>query len=153
MPLLEKDGRPEQINIHSEVFFGQDIISFRIILAVLLLAILIPLFMLTRVFVNKRQQKRDLQAIMDNTSSLVYIKGLDGSYKFINKAFEQTMRVSNEQLIGASDDRIFSADIATERQRTDQRVMQTGKRTKLKEKFAIERRFASLPIGEISTTR
>ncbi len=53
-----------------------------------------------------------LQAIIDNTTAVIYAKALDGSYMLINRRFEELFHVSKEQVRGRTDHELFPADAA-----------------------------------------
>ncbi|WP_448565006.1 response regulator [Thalassotalea ganghwensis] len=118
--------------------FGFSINLFRLGLLLFLLAMFIPLLLLTRSIVHKRLEKWHFKAIMDNTSSLIYIKGKSGRYKFINNAFEQILHISNEQIKGKTDEDVFDKSFALERSAIDKKVFETGERIKTREKLPLK---------------
>lgn len=74
--------------------------------------------------INK--SKRDLQAIMDNSPAVIYIKDINGCFTFINKQFETLFHIKREDIIGRSLHDVFPKDIADEMQRNDKDVLSTG---------------------------
>jgi len=44
------------------------------------------------------ESRRDFQAVMDNMTSILFIKNLDGSYHFVNRQYEQLVGVSLDEL-------------------------------------------------------
>lgn len=69
------------------------------------------------------QQK--LQAIMDHSPNLIFMKDLEGRYLHINKQFEHVFQVSNTTVIGATDQEIFPPEQAAQFQSHDQLVIQS----------------------------
>ena len=49
------------------------------------------------------ENKQLLQSIIDNTSSPIFIKKINGEYLLINKQFESLFKLSNEEIIGKTD--------------------------------------------------
>lgn len=47
-----------------------------------------------------RAEQQLLQAMFDNTPTLINVKDLDGRFMITNRAFEQTARISREELLG-----------------------------------------------------
>jgi PAS domain S-box-containing protein len=52
------------------------------------------------------------QDLLNNTSSVIYIKGADGRYIFINRTFENLFHVSNEKIRGKTDHDLFPKEKA-----------------------------------------
>ena len=50
-----------------------------------------------------RHQQYQLQAVLDNTTSLIYIKDLHGKYTVANKKFMEILQVSKSEVIGFTD--------------------------------------------------
>lgn len=74
--------------------------------------------------INK--SKRDLQAIMDNSPTVIYVKDVNGRFTFINKQFETLFHFKREDIIGKSLHDVFPKDIADEMQRNDKDILETG---------------------------
>ncbi len=55
------------------------------------------------------QQQRDL---LNNTSSVIYIKDMDGKYLFINRKYEELFNISNEEIKGKTDYDLFPEEMA-----------------------------------------
>ena len=78
------------------------------------------------------QNKERLQSILDNTSSLIYIKDLEGKYLLINEQFKEALNV-DENVIGKTDFDFADAKQAQLFKDTDEQVIQTGKPVELEE--------------------
>jgi len=74
--------------------------------------------------INK--SKRDLQAVMDNSSAVIYAKDLDGRYIFINKKWSTLFHVNKENIIGKTDHEFFDKDFADKFRENDLAVLKAG---------------------------
>ena len=54
-----------------------------------------------------RESKRLLQAIIDNSSAVIYVKDLEGRYLLINRRFEELFHVAREAVPGKTDYDLF----------------------------------------------
>ncbi len=59
-----------------------------------------------------RQNQKQLHAILNNTTAVVYVKDLQGRYLFVNHRYKWLFHVSDVRILGHTDHDIFSADIA-----------------------------------------
>lgn len=66
-----------------------------------------------------------LREILDNTSAVVYVKDLDGTYLFINRQFERLFNVTRDQVHGFNDGDVFPEEIAEAFQANDRIVAET----------------------------
>lgn len=73
-----------------------------------------------------RKSKKDLQAIMDHSPAVIYVKDTAGKYSFINQSFEKLFHIKREDIVGKSDFDIFPEDIANEMYRNDLKVLESG---------------------------
>ena len=74
--------------------------------------------------INK--SKRDLQDIMDNSPTVIYVKDVNGYFTFVNRQFKSLFHMSEENIIGKTLHDIFPKDIADEMQSNDKDVLATG---------------------------
>ncbi|OHB33676.1 MAG: hypothetical protein A2X84_03235 [Desulfuromonadaceae bacterium GWC2_58_13] len=58
------------------------------------------------------ESEQRLQNILDNSNALIYLKGLDGRYMFVNSFFEKLFGQNRGQVVGKSDFDLFPADQA-----------------------------------------
>lgn len=65
------------------------------------------------------KDRRDLQAILDNTPAVVYVKDIDGYFTFINQEFEKLFHTQRENILGKTLHDIFPKEIADEMRRND----------------------------------
>lgn len=90
------------------------------------------------------KNKRDMQAIMNNTPAIIYIKNIDGKYIFINKRYETLFDITLDSITGKTDYEIFNKDIADILKRNDDNVKRAGQPLELEEQVP-------LPHGEVRT--
>lgn len=71
-----------------------------------------------------RENKKQLQAILDNTTSVVYLKDTSFRYAFINRQFEKIFRLTHDRIIGRTDYEIFPREDADKFRSNDRRVLE-----------------------------
>jgi PAS domain S-box-containing protein len=74
-----------------------------------------------------------LQSILDNTTSLIYIKEPSGRYIMINRRFREVLKVEDAVVIGRTDWDFSDASAAEHYQRLDDEVIRTGKSLEIEE--------------------
>jgi len=74
------------------------------------------------------ESQRLLQAIVDNSTAVVYVKDLEGRYLLVNRRFTDLFHVASEAVIGKTDHDIgvFSKEAADAFRAMDQRVAAAG---------------------------
>ncbi len=77
--------------------------------------------------------KRDLQAIMDHSPAIIYVKGIDGCYTFVSQEFQQVFQLTPEQVIGKTDFDIFPENSAKQFKENDLVVARTKQTLKIEE--------------------
>lgn len=85
-----------------------------------------------------RENEQKYHRILNNTPAVVFIKDLDGKYLYINHKYEEKHQITNEQIQGLSDFEIFPSPIATQFQKNDQKVLQSGKPQTIEESVIYE---------------
>ncbi len=80
-----------------------------------------------------RQSQENLQAVIDNTTAIIYLKDLEGRFLLINRQFENLFHVTREQVIGKTDYGVFPKDLADAFQANDRRVIDSGEVLKIEE--------------------
>ena len=79
------------------------------------------------------QNQERLQSILDNATSLMYIKDLDGKYLLTNKQFKETLNVNDNTVIGKTDFDFADPKQAQRFKDTDDEVIRTCKPVELEE--------------------
>jgi PAS domain S-box-containing protein len=64
-----------------------------------------------------------LQQVLDNSGAIVFAKDAGGRYLFINREFERVTGRSAGEILGRTDDAVFSPELAARFRRNDQRVL------------------------------
>ena len=77
--------------------------------------------------------KRDLQAIMDHSPAIIYVKAIDGCYTFVSQEFQQVFQLTPEQVIGKTDFDIFPENSAKQFKENDLVVARTKQTLKIEE--------------------
>jgi len=81
-----------------------------------------------------RRNDRLLDAIVDNTSSVISVKDRDGRYLMVNRRFEQIAGRTAEEIIGRTDQQLFPQAIAARLRVNDAEVMQLGRLLEFEER-------------------
>jgi two-component system, sensor histidine kinase and response regulator len=86
-----------------------------------------------RVTVSLRESEERLQAILDNTTAVVYMKDVNGRYLLANRRFEQLFQKSQPDILGKTDDELFPSQAASTYQENDRQVLASGKPLEVEE--------------------
>lgn len=63
-------------------------------------------------------------AILDNATAIIYIKDIDGRYELINKEYKRISQLEEEEVIGKSDDELFTKEVSLELRKNDLEVIE-----------------------------
>ena len=74
-----------------------------------------------------------LQAILDNSTAIIFVKDLQGRYLLINRQYQTLFKVSTEEIKGKNDGDIFSSEIAEILQKNDREVLEKNTALTLEE--------------------
>ncbi len=80
-----------------------------------------------------RSGERLLQAIIDNSTAVVYVKDVAYRYLLVNRRFEELFHLSREWVVGKTDYDIFPKDTAEAFRAVDERVLNGGVAMELEE--------------------
>lgn len=83
------------------------------------------------------RQNELLQAFMEHTPALVFIKDLEGRFLAVNTRFEQTLQLSREQVLGRRDQDVLPPDLARQGQASDLAVLAEGRPVQRQKTFAL----------------
>ena len=100
-----------------------------------------------RVVDSLQQRERLLQTMLDHTDVVVYVKQLDGRYMLVNKCFEQLAGQASEQIVGSTDEDIFTPEAAARFRSNDLDVIKRNDRIQFEEVLHLhdgERTFVSV---------
>jgi len=81
------------------------------------------------------QSNEKIQAIMENTTALIYIKNCKGKYVLVNKMFLITYNLSEEKVYDKNDYELFSEEIAMKIINNDNLVFKSGKSHEFEEEI------------------
>ncbi|HEV2479185.1 MAG TPA: ATP-binding protein [Puia sp.] len=74
-----------------------------------------------------------LESILENSTSLIYIKDLLGRYVMVNRRFREVLEVQEQRVIGHTDVDFSSPDAAAHYQVLDEQVVRTGRSLEIEE--------------------
>ncbi len=80
-----------------------------------------------------RSTKYQLQEIIDNTTAIIYLKGIDGRYLLINKRYEIVFNIKQKDILGKSDYDIFPKELADSFRKNDSKVIKANKPLEIEE--------------------
>ena len=66
-----------------------------------------------------------LQAIVDNTTAVIYLKAVQGRYTLVNRQFEKIFGIPKRDILGKTDFDLFPKEVADARCRHDQKLLDT----------------------------
>jgi PAS domain S-box-containing protein len=67
-----------------------------------------------------------LQALIDNTNAVIYMRDLDGRYMVVNQEYERLFHLRREEIIGLTDHDLFPIEIADEFRANDLQAASGG---------------------------
>lgn len=73
-----------------------------------------------------RESEQRLQGILDNTTAVIYVKGLDGRYLLVNRRYEELFHTSLDAVVGRTDHDLFPPRWANAFRANDKKVMEAG---------------------------
>lgn len=85
-----------------------------------------------------RQSEEQIHAIIDNTTSIIYLKDLRGKYLLVNRRFEELFGLHKNEIIGKNDFSLFSKEIADQLQANDLQALSKGRPIEFEEHFLQE---------------
>lgn len=79
------------------------------------------------------ESEKQLQAILDNSSAIIFVKDRAGRYILVNRRFEQLFRKVKAHLLGRTDRQLFDGKLAKIFRRNDRTVLLKGRDTQTEE--------------------
>ncbi len=73
-----------------------------------------------------RESEKRLQAILDNSPAIIFLKDTEGRYLYVNPQFGKLASLAPEQILGKTDDEIFPPEQAAAFRANDLKVLQAG---------------------------
>lgn len=84
------------------------------------------------------QSEQRLQAIMDNSATVISVKDLQGRHVLVNHRYEELFQIKKADIIGRTDHDVFPPDVAERIRNSDQRVLDSGAPLAIEEDLAHE---------------
>jgi PAS domain S-box-containing protein len=72
-----------------------------------------------------RRSETQIREILDNSTTVVFVKDLQGRYRLINRRFEELFHVGRDAVVGRTDYDVFAAEFAKAFQDTDRRALES----------------------------
>ncbi len=82
-----------------------------------------------------RQSEERLRSIINNTTSVIYLKDVEGHYLLVNRRFEQLFSWKNEELSGKTDYDIFPDHVAAALQANDRVAYERQEAVEFEEQY------------------
>ena len=80
------------------------------------------------------RSERRLQAILDNSPAVVFVKDLEGRYRLVNRRWEELFHTSKTEVLGRTDHDVFPRDMAEQFRENDLAVLAAGKPVSFEER-------------------
>lgn len=90
---------------------------------------------------NERQLRESstlLQALMDSTSSFVYVRDMKGRFLFANKEYERVFGFAPGEVLGKTVEDVFPPDLAAHNRAMDRQVLQGGAATRIEDEMQLD---------------
>ncbi|HEY9747844.1 MAG TPA: ATP-binding protein [Allocoleopsis sp.] len=85
-----------------------------------------------------QRSEAQLQALLDHSPAVIYIKDLQGRYTLLNRQFANLAGLNPEAVLGKTDSEIFSPDIAEALQTNDGTVLSAGGALEFEEQVLLQ---------------
>ena len=86
-----------------------------------------------------RESHRVLQAVIESSTDMIFMKDLQGRYVFLNAAAAHAVGKPAAEAIGKDDDALFPPDVAAQVRESDRRVIASGESLRYEETFSSPR--------------
>lgn len=85
-----------------------------------------------------RKSRQLLQAFLDNTPAVIYVKDLQGRYLLVNRRFEEMFQRSREEMMLKTDYDLLPSDVVDQLRANDQRVVETRQSIEVEEQITLD---------------
>jgi len=114
-------------------------ISMLMIATILSCIAVVVILVLSRYFGSAvKELAVQLQAILDNSPALIYVKDRNGHYQFVNKAWHELFHTTNDNVKGKTDLELFPETIAHQFMTNDHMVMHSDTPLTIEEQVLVE---------------
>jgi len=74
----------------------------------------------------RARSEQRLQAILDNSPAVIFLKDLQGRYQLVNRRYEESFGITQAELVGRTDFDVFPREMAEQYQANDREVLAGG---------------------------
>ena len=74
----------------------------------------------------RHSMEERLQAILDNSTAMIFLKDLEGRYMLVNQRWRRLFHLENEEAVGKTDADIFPVEMAQAYRENDMKVLTAG---------------------------
>jgi PAS domain S-box-containing protein len=85
-----------------------------------------------------RDSEQRLQATINNSNAVIFMKDMQGRYLLVNREYEQLFNITNDWVQGKTDYDLFPSEIAEALRENDRQVLASGKAITLEETVPLE---------------
>lgn len=82
-----------------------------------------------------QESEERLQAILDNSPAVIYLKDAKGCYRLINRKFEELFNVERDLFLGNTDHDLFARGVADDFRKHDRAVFKSGRAIQVEEEI------------------
>jgi PAS domain S-box-containing protein len=80
-----------------------------------------------------RESEERFRAVLDNSTTVIYVKDCDGKHLLVNECFRRLFHLSEKEILGKTDFDVFPAEVAQIFRENDLKVIRTGKPLEVEE--------------------
>jgi PAS domain S-box-containing protein len=91
-----------------------------------------------RAEIARAHSEQRLQAILDNSSTVIFLKDLQGRYLLVNRRYEELFHVTQTNIVGRTDHDMFPSEMANRFQANDRAALAAGLPIAVEEYLALE---------------
>ncbi|MCP4350093.1 MAG: PAS domain S-box protein [Desulfobacterales bacterium] len=85
-----------------------------------------------------RESESRLQAILDNTTAVIYLKDIRGRFILVNRQFEKIFHLTKQEIAGKTDYDLVPKDLADTYRANDLKILETGMPVQFEESAPLE---------------
>jgi PAS domain S-box-containing protein len=86
----------------------------------------------------RARSEQRLQAILENSATVIFLKSLDGRYLLVNRRWEELVHTAADRVIGRTDADIFPPETAAQLRANDLAVLSAGKSISVEETVRLD---------------
>ncbi len=93
-------------------------------------------------------QRRLLNSVIEGTDDAIFIKSLDGKYQLVNQATAKILHLMPEQILGKTDEELFTSSNAAHYVAHDREVLQSGLKQQYVEMFHSKSQYTDMDVPQ-----